>query len=121
MFLTVVFYFLLSFFSVYGLISFILYFRTLFSDMGIMKGKTVFNVVALKNEEEKAEGILKSLLFKAIASDSGISDTRVIAVDLGSTDNTAQIVKKMEKSYPGISLMNINELSENIEKSILYT
>lgn len=121
MFLTVLFYFLLSFFSVYGLISFLLYFRGLFSDMGIMKGKTVFNVVALKNEEEKAEGIIKSLLFKAMASDSGVSDTRVIAVDLGSSDNTAEIIKRMEKTYPGITLMNISELSENIEKSIVCT
>ena len=118
MFLTVVFYFLLSFFSVYGLISLVLYFRNLFSDMGVMKGKTIFNVVALKNEEDKAEGIVKSLLFKAMAADSGISDTRVIAIDLGSTDNTLEILKRMEKNYSGISLMNINELSGIIESSL---
>ena len=59
MFGTVIFYFLVSFLSVYGFVSLILYIRNLFSDMGVMKGKSLFYVVGLKNEEEKAEGIAR--------------------------------------------------------------
>lgn len=114
----IVFYFFLSFLSIYGLISVISYIRNLFSDIKVMRGKTVFTVVALKDEEEQVEGIINSLLIKANASDSGVSDQRIIAVDMGSTDGTADIVRRMEREKKGVTLMNINELTENIASSI---
>jgi len=114
----IVFYFFLSFLSIYGLISVISYIRNLFSDIKVMRGKTVFTVVALKDEEEQVEGIINSLLIKANASDSGVSDQRIIAVDMGSTDGTADIVRRMEREKKGVTLMNINELTENIISSI---
>lgn len=116
----IIFYTFLSFLSVYGLVSVGLYIRNLFSDIKTMKGKTVFTVVAVKNEEEKIEGMINALLLKAMAGDSGISDSRVIAVDLGSTDKTVDIIRKMEKDKKGVSLMSLPELSESIEQSIIH-
>lgn len=115
----IIFYSFISFLSVYGLVSVVLYIRNLFSDIKTMNGKTVFTVIAVKNEEEKVEGMINALLLKAMAGDSGISDSRVIAVDLGSTDKTADIVRKMEAEKKGVSLMSLKELSENIENSVL--
>ena len=86
-----------------------------------MKDKTVFTVVAVKNEEERVEGIIKSLLLKATAADSGISDTRVVAVDLGSTDKTREIIRKMEADKKGVSLLTLEELPEYIKGSVINT
>lgn len=116
----IIFYTFLSFLAVYGLVSTGLYIRNLFSDIRTMKGKTVFTVIAVKNEEAKVEGMINALLLKAMAGDSGISDSRVIAVDLGSTDKTAEIIRKMEKDNKGVSLMSLSELTENIENSIIH-
>ncbi len=116
----IIFYTFLSFLAVYGLVSTGLYIRNLFSDIRIMKGKTVFTVIAVKNEEAKVEGMINALLLKAMAGDSGISDSRVIAIDLGSTDKTAEIIKKMENDKKGVSLMSLSELSESIKGSIIH-
>ena len=116
----IIFYTFLSFLAVYGLLSVGLYIRNLFSDIKTMKGKTVFTVVAVKNEEEKIEGMINALLLKAMAGDSGMSDSRVIAVDLGSTDQTAEIIRNMEKNKKGVSLMSLPELSKSIEESIIH-
>ncbi len=115
----IVFYSFLSFLAIYGFVSITVYIRNLFADIGIMKGKTVFTIVALKNEEDKAEGIIKSLLLKANASDSGISDNRIIAVDLGSSDKTAEIIRKMEADNTGVNLLTPEELPEYIKGSVV--
>lgn len=113
------FWFFLSFFSIYGLLSIIAYICNLISDVRIMRGKTVFTVIAVKNEEEKIEGIINSLLLKVKAADSGISDQRIIAVDMGSTDGTADIVKRMERENRGVSLMSAEEFENKLRFSIV--
>ena len=108
----------ISFFAICGFVSVGLYLCQLLGDMKVMKGKTVFTVVAVKNEEERIEGIARNLILKSVCSDSGLSDNRIIIVDEGSDDNTAEIAQRLEKDGKGVQLLTPDMLTKSISESV---
>ena len=63
-----------------------------------MKADGIYLIIAVKNQEEKIEGFLRSSLFKLLY---GREDylKNIIVADLDSTDNTKEIAKKLSKDY----------------------
>lgn len=110
----IIFYSAVTFLSVCGLFSILIYLRLLFDDFSVLKGRTVYTVVGVKNDEKSAEGIARALLFKSIVCDSGICDSRVVLVDMGSEDKTEDIIRRMEKENSTVSFMTGNELKSSI-------
>ena len=83
--------------------------RTKFKQDGI------YLIIAVKNQEEKIEGVLRSILFRFIyGKEENIND--IIVTDLGSTDNTPIILEKLGKDYDSIEILNWKECKELIEK-----
>lgn len=75
----------------------------------------IYVIVAVKNQEQKIEGFLRSFLFKYIYyRDDEVND--LIVSDMGSTDETTKIIEKMRKDYNSIKILNWNECKELIEK-----
>ena len=75
----------------------------------------IYLVIAAKNQEEKIEGVLRSILFRCIyGKEENIND--IIVTDLGSTDKTREIMKKLVEDYSEtIQMLNWNECKEVIE------
>ena len=86
-----------------------------------LKTDGIYFIVAVKNQEEKIEGFLRSVLFRIIyGKDEYIKN--VIVTDLGSNDKTKEIIKKLEEDYNCISIMDwktCNDLIENIKNKEL--
>lgn len=79
-----------------------------------MKADGIYMVIAVKNQEERIEGFLRSSLFKILyGKEEYIKD--IIVADLGSTDNTREIVDKMSSDYECLKVINWKECKDIID------
>ena len=79
-----------------------------------MKADGIYIIVAVKNQEEKIEGFLRTSLFKIIyGKEEDIKD--IIVTDLGSTDKTKEIVNKIAINYECVKVANWKECKEIID------
>lgn len=80
-----------------------------------LKSNGIYLIVAVKNQEEKIEGVLRSILFRFIyGKEENIND--IIVTDLGSNDKTPDILEKLGRDYDTIKILNWKECKEIIEK-----
>lgn len=81
-----------------------------FSDSGI------YLIVAVKNQEDRIEGFLRSFLFRILyGKEEYIKD--IYITDLNSTDGTHRILENIEKDYNGIKVYDWQTCKQIIEKS----
>ena len=79
-----------------------------------MKENGIYIIVAVKNQEEKIEGFLRSLLFKILyGKEEYIKD--IIVADLNSTDRTKKIIDKMSVDYECVKITNWKECKDIID------
>lgn len=83
-----------------------------------LKPNGIYIIVAVKNQANKIEGFMRSLLFKVLyGKEENIKD--LIVVDLNSTDETKQIIEKLSNDYDTIKISNwkeCKELFDNIDE-----
>lgn len=79
-----------------------------------LKADGIYIIIAVKNQEEKIEGFLRSTLFKIFY---GKEETikNIIVADLNSTDKTKEIVDKISEDYECIKTTNWKECKEIID------
>ena len=102
-------------FAIYGFIEVLktIYFVLVHTKL---KSDGIYLILAVKNQEEKIEGVLRSILFRFIyGKEESIND--IIITDLGSTDNTPVILEKLGKDYDSIEILNWKECKELIDSS----
>lgn len=83
------------------------------------KSDGIYIIVAVKNQENKIEGFLRSILFKILYGREEYLKSIIVA-DLQSTDNTKEIVKKLTSEYDCLKLTSwkeCKELMDNINES----
>lgn len=79
-----------------------------------LKADGIYIIIAVKNQEEKIEGFLRSSLFKIFyGKEECIKD--IIVADLNSTDKTKEIVDKMSKDYECVKTANWKECKDIID------
>ena len=78
------------------------------------KSDGIYLIIAVKNQEEKIEGFLRSSLFKILY---GREDylKNIIVADLESTDNTKDITRKLSKDYEVLKVTSWKECKEIID------
>jgi len=79
----------------------------------------IYFIIAVKNQQEKIEGFMRSILFRILYGKEECIKN-VIITDLGSTDKTKEIAKKLEQDYKIINIMDwktCKELIDNMDKS----
>ena len=84
-----------------------------------MKADGIYIIIAVKNQEERIEGFLRSTLFKIFYGKEDYLKNIIVA-DLKSTDKTREIVKKLSKDYECIKLTTWKEckdIMDNIDES----
>lgn len=80
-----------------------------------MKPDGIYIIIAVKNQEEKIEGFLRSCLFKLFyGKEECIKD--IIIADLDSQDRTKEIVEKMSQDYKCVKTTNWKECKEIIDQ-----
>ena len=80
-----------------------------------LKSDGIYRIVAVKNQENKREGFLRNFLFRIIyGKEENIQN--IIVTDLGSIDDTVNILNKLEKEYENIKVTNWKECKEIIER-----
>ena len=79
-----------------------------------LKSDGIYMIIAVKNQENKIEGFLRTLLFRLIyGKEEFIKD--VIVTDLDSTDDTKKILSKLSKDYDCNKVANWRECKEVID------
>lgn len=105
----------LAFYGFFELIKNILYISTYTK----LKADGIYLILAVKNQEDKIEGVLRSVLFKTLyGKEESIKE--IIVADLKSNDKTKEIAKKMEKDYEILKVLTWKEckdLFDNIDES----
>lgn len=104
--------------AIYGLIEII---KTIFNSFTYtnFKDNGVYIVIAVKNQEDKIEGVIRSILFRILyGKEENIND--LIIVDLDSTDRTHDILSRLQSDYKEIKVTNwrtCKELIDGINKN----
>lgn len=79
----------------------------------------IYFIIAVKNQEEKIEGFMRSILFRIIYGKEECVKN-VIITDLGSTDKTKEIAKKLEQDYKFVNVLDwkiCKDLIDSIDKN----
>ena len=74
----------------------------------------IYLIIAVKNQEEEIEGFLRSSLFKILYGRENYIKNIIVA-DLKSEDKTKEIVKKLEKEYDCLKVINWKECKDIID------
>ena len=78
------------------------------------KSDGIYVIIAAKNQENKIEGFLRTILFRIMyGKEECVKD--VIVTDLNSSDDTMKILEKLSKDYDGIKVVNWKECKEVID------
>ena len=100
----------LAFYGFFELIKNIIYITTYTK----LKADGIHVIIAVKNQEDKIEGILRSTLFKIMyGKEEDIQN--ILVVDLHSKDKTKEIAKKMEHDFESIKVLSWKECKDLID------
>ena len=78
------------------------------------KSDGIYVIIAVKNQEEKIEGFLRSIIFKILYGREEYLKNIIVA-DLQSNDNTKIIAKKLQKDYEILIVTSWKECKEIID------
>lgn len=105
----------LAFYGLFELVKNIIYICTYTK----LKSDGIYIIIAVKNQEEKIEGFLRSILFKILyGREEELKN--VIVADLESKDDTKTIAKKLSKDYECLKVLNwkeTKELMDNLDEN----
>ena len=79
-----------------------------------LKSDGIYMIIAVKNQENRIEGFLRSFLFRIIyGKEKFIKD--IIITDLDSSDETPEILSRLNKEYSELKIANWKECKDVIE------
>ena len=79
-----------------------------------MKSDGIYLIIAVKNQEEKIEGFLRSIIFKILyGKEDWIKN--IIVADLKSVDSTKEIAKKISCDYDCLNVISWKECKDVID------
>lgn len=99
--------------AIYGLFEIIKEIIHIFTCTGL-NADGIYIIVATKNQEDKIEGFMRTVLFRLIYGKDEIMKN-IIVTDLDSQDDTKQILMKLEKDYDIVKYLSWKECKELIE------
>ena len=101
-------------FAFYGLFEFIKTLINLYTYTNL-KSDGIYLIVAVKNQENKIEMFMRSLLFRRFLYGSENYVSKIIVTDLDSTDNTKKILNLLQNDYDFIKIANWKECKDIID------
>ena len=110
------FYGCMLFFSAYGIFSLIFFLRSFFLEKKYLRGKCVYTLVCLSEEDLYAEEIVRALLFENYKNDTGICEHKIIAVPECETGCVAQRIRKIFSSESEVWVCGCENLEKILSK-----
>ena len=74
----------------------------------------VYIIIAVKNQENKIEGIMNSILFRIMYGKEDIIK-KVILTDLDSKDSTLKVLRKLKKQNEDVEVSNWRRCKEIVD------
>ncbi len=84
-----------------------------------LKSDGLYVIIAVKNQEKKIEGFMRSVLFRLLYGKEEYIKNIIVA-DLDSKDDTLEILKRLQKEYNEIKISDwksCREIIENIKEN----
>lgn len=100
----------LAIYGLFGIIKNIVYLFTYTK----FRSDGIYVIVAAKNQEDKIENFLRSLIFKVLYGREDCFENIIVA-DLESNDKTKEIAKKLSNDYDVIKVTSWKECKEMID------
>ena len=100
----------LAFYGLFEIIKTIIYISTYTK----FKADGIYLIIAVKNQEERIEGFLRSSLFKILYGKEDYVKNIIVA-DLRSTDKTKEIARKLSDDYECLKVTNWKECKDIID------
>lgn len=103
--------------AIYGLIEIVI---SAFKFIVFMNNnvKDMYILIAVKNQENTIEGIIRSIVFKNIYHRNESLFNNIIIADMGSTDETLNILKKLAGEYSFLRILD-GKASQDVLDTIL--
>lgn len=79
-----------------------------------LKSDGIYLIIAVKNQENKIEIFMRSLLFRILYGNEHYL-SNIIVTDLESTDNTKKILDHLQKDYDFIKVSNWKDCKDILE------
>ena len=102
--------------AIYGLIDIAKEIISIYSKPKINIDDT-YVIIAVKNQSNSIENLLRNILFKVFYLKDE-SNTNVIVTDLGSNDNTIEILNKLKQDYDYLELLEWQECKRLIDNIV---
>lgn len=100
----------LAIYGLFGIIKNIIYINTYTK----FQSDGMYLIIAVKNQEDKIEGFLRSSLFKIMYGKEEYLKNIIVA-DLKSTDKTKEIAKKLSEEYECLKVISWKECKDIID------
>lgn len=100
-------------FAFYGIFEFIRTIINLYTYTNL-KSDGIYLIVAVKNQENKIEMFMRSLLFRFLYGNENFV-SKIIVTDLDSTDNTKKILNLLQNDYEFIKIANWKDCIDIID------
>ena len=99
---------LICIFAVYGMVSFIMNMGAKVMRRGDLAPERIHTAVFFRNRAETAEGCIRSVVWERVFSGC-LEGEDIMAVDMGSCDDTLLILKKLQREYDNVHAMTYDE------------
>lgn len=110
------FYGCMLFFSAYGIFSLIFFLRSFFLEKKYLRGKCVYTMLCVEDDDLYAEEMVRALLFGNYKNDTGICEHKIIAVAGDKTGCAARRISQIFKGEPEVLVCEKADLPEQIQK-----
>lgn len=100
----------LAFYGLFEIIKTILYVCSYTN----LKADGIYVIIAAKNQEEKIEGFMRSILFRLLYGKEEFVK-EIIVADLDSKDKTPEILEKLGNDYECVKVTNWRECKQVID------
>ena len=97
--------------AIYGLIEITM---AIFNSITLVNNSIndMYILIAVKNQEDSIEGIIRSIIFKNIYNKNEGLFNNIIIADMGSTDSTLEILKKLTEEYAFLKVVDCKESND---------
>jgi len=108
----------ICFLAVYGLIQMGFNIYDAFMDMRHDKQKNMYIIITVKNQQDTIERIVRYLVWKNLNNEYGGILPNILIVDMGSTDDTPEILSRLHREYNFIQVTDRQNYIKFMEKII---
>ena len=105
-----IFYGSMLFFSAYGIFSLVFFLRDFFAEKKYLRGKCVYTLLVVGEEELYPEEMIKALVFKNYKNDTGICEHKILVIPKEEMGCNAQRIRRIFERETDVLVVGREEL-----------